>query len=87
MVLTRAERPLTTRVYQLADVTVLDLQTLAVKSSKPLIFIDKKPWVCSVDLEIAGASEASKYSWYFFVPPEGGYCRVQTCSMFCKCLR
>lgn len=46
------------------------VQILAIKSSKGLVSIDKKSWVCSVDLQSAVANEASKYCRHFFVPHE-----------------
>lgn len=70
VVLTGAERPFTTPKYQLSDFAKLAAHVLAVTSSKRLIFIDKKSWVCSVELESAGVDGPSKYSRHFFVPHE-----------------
>lgn len=51
VVLTASEKPSMTREFQLADISKLTSHILAVTSSKRLIFIDKKSWVCTVDLE------------------------------------
>lgn len=68
--LTGVEGPFPTREYQLSDVTKVGAHILAVTSSKKLIFIDKKSWVCSMDLESAGPDGSIKYSRHFFVPHE-----------------
>lgn len=71
VVLTGAERPFTTRKYQLSGITKRAVHVLAVTSDKRLIFIDKKSWVCSVDLENADTYNGlTKYSRHFFAPHE-----------------
>lgn len=70
VVLTGAERPSMTREFQLADVSKLASHVLAVTSSKRLIFIDKKSWVCSVDLESVNTNGVTSYTRHFFLPHE-----------------
>jgi WD40 repeat protein/pimeloyl-ACP methyl ester carboxylesterase len=66
-----ADRAFTCREHQISNMTKISTHVLAVTSSKKLIFIDKKSWVCSVDLGNADTcNRLTTYSRHFFVPFE-----------------
>lgn len=68
--LTGADRASTTWNDQLSALSKLGGHILDVTSNSRLIFIDKKSWVCSMDLQSVGTESLTKYSRHFFIPHE-----------------